>query len=375
MRTPTAIRRTTRRTSAWRAVFAALILAALVVIPLQGMIFTLTLLELVKQSEFILVATVEKVRVVGTGRTGGGLPLVDLENELAPVESLKGAWPSGRALVLATFKPEKGWLEDNVEIPPVGSRVLLFLMKGRDHGLVPVNGIQGVWPMDGDTLLGMGFTRTLADVRVGVKKAEAAGVFAQGLVRQTQGDLKGAVDKYTLSLRDWPDNQLQLQVSRLERTLQRPSTSGSGSGFERDSIPCGQADQDGEPVPDDFSITTGGGPAHADWGGASSITINARGEVSGRVSRRGQPDAAAPAVRPLTPQAVKRIYAQVLACGFFDLEPEYRDRRVMDGGVDRMAVTANGKTHTVVLANFTLDRLSAITRVLEEELQASARLD
>lgn len=360
--------------STWPAALVAVLLAALVAAPTHGMIRTLTLLELVKRSDFIMTAVVEKVSVVGKGRAVGEMAVIDLRNELKPLDQLKGAWPAGQAIVLATFKPEKGWLEDNVEIPSAGSRVLLFLSRGPGGRLAPVNGIQGVWPMEGNTLLAMGFGRTLDDVRLGVKKAEAAGVFAQGLALQKQGDLKGAVEKYKLSLRGWPDNQLQLQVSSLERMLQSSPAPGSGSGFERDSVPCGQADQDGEEVPPDFSITAGSGPAHADWGGATSTTINASGEVSGRVSRRGEADAAAPAVRPLTQKAVKRIYAQVLACGFFDLAPEYRDRRVMDGGVTSMAVTANGKTHTVVLANFNLDRVSAIEHVLQEELQGSGRI-
>ena len=68
-------------------------------------------------------------------------------------------------------------------------------------------------------------------------------------------------------------------------------------------------------------------------------------------------------------EAVKRIYAQVLACGFFELAPEYRDPQVMDGGVNHVSVTAKGKTHSVVMANVGVDRVSAIERVLQEELQ------
>ena len=199
----TPVRDATRRRPAWRHALAALIPATLLVMPLQGMIFTLTLLDLVKQSDFIMIARVEKVSVVGKGRAAGGLTLVDLKNELTPLESLKGAWPSRQAVLLSTFKPERGWLEDNVEIPPAGFRVLLFLAEGPDGRLMPVNGIQGVWPMEGDTLLGMGFGKSLAGVRQGVRKGEAAGVFAQGLLLQKQGDLKGAVEKYRLSLRDW----------------------------------------------------------------------------------------------------------------------------------------------------------------------------
>lgn len=356
-----------RRQPVWPAALAAVSLAALVVVPMHGMIRTLPLLELVKRSDFIITAVVEKVSVVGNGRAFGGLAVLDLQNELKPLDTLKGTWPSGQTVVLSTIKPEKGWREDNVEIPPAGSRVLLFLAKGPDGRLVPVNGIQGVWPMKGETLRGMGLGKSLADVREGVKKGDAAAVFAQGVQLQKQGDLKGAVEKYTQSLRDWPDKQLQYQTQSLELKIEGRLT----SMFKRDDIPCGQADQDGEEVPANFSITSGGGPAHAAWGAANATTVNARGEVNQREDvRPGQTGAVTATARTITREAVKRIYAQVVACGFFELEPTYRDPQVMDGGSNYVSVTANGKTHSVAMVNFDVDRVWSIVRVLGEEIEA-----
>ena len=120
-----------------------------------------------------------------------------------------------------------------------------------------------------------------------------------------------------------------------------------------------------------FSITSGGGPAHAAWGAANATTVNARGEVNQREDVRPEQTGTATATaRTITREAVKRIYAQVVACGFFELEPTYRDPQVMDGGSNYVSVTANGKTHSVAMVNFDVDRVWSIVRVLREEIEA-----
>jgi hypothetical protein len=353
---------TTRRVAI--VVFALAVAAA---VPVRGMIRTLPLLELVTQSDVIVTAVVEKVTEAGKGSDVGGLAVANLRNELRALEPLKGSWPAGTPIVLSTIKPRKGWLEDNVEIPPPASQVLLFLGKDKDGKLVPVNGIQGVWPMEAGRLLGMGFGKSLADVRNAVKKGHAAATFAEGLALQQKSDLKGAIEKYKASLLEWPDAQLQGQVWSLENLLSGRLT----STFKTDYIPCGQADLEGEEVPSDFSMTSGGGPSHAEWGLARALSLNAKGEVVRRTS--GGRDLAAPTDVPagiIARDAVRRIYAQVIACGFFELEKEYWDRSVMDGGSSYLTVTAGGRTHTVTLVNHGFERVGAIVGVLEAEITA-----
>jgi hypothetical protein len=64
-------------------------LAALVAVPIHGMIRTLTLLEHLKRSDFIMTAVVEKVTVVGKGQAFADLAMIDLKNELKPLDQLR----------------------------------------------------------------------------------------------------------------------------------------------------------------------------------------------------------------------------------------------------------------------------------------------
>jgi hypothetical protein len=126
-----------------------------------AMIRTLSVDTLVAESEYIVIAQVYSVSVAGIDPAA---KMITLRNEMKPVASLKGRWPSRELIVLTTRKHEEHWIEDNVELPLPGTKVLLFLTRYQG-GLVPVNGIQGVWPMQGDKLLQMGTGRTLDEIR------------------------------------------------------------------------------------------------------------------------------------------------------------------------------------------------------------------
>ncbi|HWR57423.1 MAG TPA: hypothetical protein VN328_00925 [Thermodesulfovibrionales bacterium] len=131
----------------------------------HGMIRTLPVEDLVAEAEHIVLAQVYSVMVVGTDPAS---KMITLRNEMKLIESLKGQWPARKSVILTTTRHEEHWIEDNVELPPTGTKVVLFLRRYKDR-LVPVNGIQGVWPLEGNKLLQMGTGKTLNDIRTIVK--------------------------------------------------------------------------------------------------------------------------------------------------------------------------------------------------------------
>jgi len=134
-----------------------------------SMIRTLSVDKLVAESEYIVIAQVYSVSVAGIDPAA---KMITLRNEMNPVELLKGRWPSQKLIVLTTRRHEEHWIEDNVELPPPGTKVLLFLARYQGR-LVPVNGIQGVWPLQGHKLLQMGTGKTLDEIRGIIKDQEA----------------------------------------------------------------------------------------------------------------------------------------------------------------------------------------------------------
>jgi hypothetical protein len=138
----------------------------------------------------------------------------------------------------------------------------------------------------------------------------------------------------------------------------------------RDATPCRPIAQQAAAVPADFSITYRSGPTHADWGTTWTKSVNAAGLVTIKQVRpirgRGGPREEKSEQKQLPKQAVEGIYAAVVACDFFALNASYWNRRVMDGWSSSLAVTAGGKTHNVVEHHFSVARLSAIVRALNE---------
>lgn len=139
--------------------------------------------------------------------------------------------------------------------------------------------------------------------------------------------------------------------------------------WPHDASPCNQVDQGVATVPDDFSITFGSGPLHAEWGGAYSVTVNARGEVTAERDRPGRkrPGDKGEIERYTIPaEKVKSLYATVLACRFFDLKESYWNPNVRDGDRSFISATARGKTHRVMVYFWKVDRFDTIAGVLEK---------
>ena len=137
-----------------------------------------------------------------------------------------------------------------------------------------------------------------------------------------------------------------------------------------DSTPCGEPRPEGVRVPPDFQITYASGPLHAGWGGGVNITVKA----NGRVEERQQMRSAQRGMRPgekvttytISQEEVRRIYAQVLSCRFFDLKDQYWNQKVRDGGSQSLRVTAGGKTKAVTTYYYRVERFNSIAALFQE---------
>jgi hypothetical protein len=145
-----------------------LLLAVLVLVSvcLPAMISTLPLPELVRRSQVICHAKVAQITEIAVDSE----QISTMKNVLTPVKVFKGDWLPQEPIVVMTKQcgtgGQIGWLEDQVDFPPVGHHVVVFLEKAEDGSLRTVNTIQGVWPLMEDlkTPLGMGQGLSLKDV-------------------------------------------------------------------------------------------------------------------------------------------------------------------------------------------------------------------
>jgi hypothetical protein len=71
--------------------------------------------------------------------------------------------------------------------------------------------------------------------------------------------------------------------------------------------------------------------------------------------------------REISQENVKRIYVQVVGCGFFDLDEHYRNPRIMGGISSYISVRASGKTHGVSASGYSVQRFNSILKTLHKE--------
>lgn len=100
--------------------------------------------QLVRDSQHIIIAEVNHKSDINKTQSFGETKVSVENNELKVMKSIKGSLKKGEVFTMNRLKFD-GWMEDNVELPSKGSKVLLFLTKDKDGNLKPVNGIQGVW--------------------------------------------------------------------------------------------------------------------------------------------------------------------------------------------------------------------------------------
>ena len=140
--------------------------------------------------------------------------------------------------------------------------------------------------------------------------------------------------------------------------------------FPCDSTPCGSENPESVRVPPDFEITYRSGPLHADWGGGLTLTAGADGRVTekreGRPERRGmRPDEKVTTYR-VSQNDVKRLYARIVACRFFELKDRYWNPEIRDGGSSTLRVTAGGKTHAVTTYYSIVVRFNRVVDLFQE---------
>ena len=149
----------------WAATFLALSVLFLFFSPglAFAMIVTLPFPDLVRESNAIVIARVsDKVPV-----PKGAKEFPQIKNILTVERVLKGKLQTSQPLELMTADTQGKWMEDVLAFPDKGTRVVLFLARGKDGNLNIVNGIQGVWPLqDGtDKTLGMGFRYSIEQIK------------------------------------------------------------------------------------------------------------------------------------------------------------------------------------------------------------------
>jgi hypothetical protein len=141
----------------------------------------------------------------------------------------------------------------------------------------------------------------------------------------------------------------------------------------QDTTPCRKIAPERLSVPDDFSLSYRSGPTHASWGNSRITTVYASGratitEVQRSKGRSGAREEKT-TERQLSKQAIGRLHASVVACGFFELDKSYWNRKVMDGSTSSLEVTAGGKKHQVVVHHYSVERFRTIVSALNEVLE------
>jgi hypothetical protein len=136
--------------------------------------------------------------------------------------------------------------------------------------------------------------------------------------------------------------------------------------------PCAEVDMKTVSVPSDFSIVYSAGPTHGNWPGRRTrVAVGTDGVVKyfvGNVPRiKSAPSELPLKQRKISKEKVREIYARVVACGFFDLNKNYRNPRIRDGNYTHLSVTAAGKTHSVNVSYSSVKRFSSIVETLGRE--------
>ena len=177
--------------------------------------------RLVDSSEYIVAAKVISTSSTDKMMRWGEVEAMVVKNELKVVKLIKSSLSLEKLFVLKTFKFE-GWMEDNVELPPVGSEVLLFLKQNEKGELKPVNSIQGVWPIHDGKPVGAGHGITLEQIRervlkqVNSCKSEAFTSLVDKAEIQTHaGHYKEALEAYRKVYRVCPMRDLEEQMDWL----------------------------------------------------------------------------------------------------------------------------------------------------------------
>lgn len=177
--------------------------------------------KLVGISEYIVIAKIENVSDAEKTFHYREVEATVIKNELQVMESIKGVWELKKQLILNTLKFDKR-MEDNVELPLVNSKVLLFLKRDEKGELKPVNGIQGVWYMNNGEFTRIGNGTTLKQMREMVQNQQdvySSRVFTGFLdtaeIQTQTGHYKEALETYRKAYDIYPMRDLEDQMAWL----------------------------------------------------------------------------------------------------------------------------------------------------------------
>jgi tetratricopeptide (TPR) repeat protein len=295
------------------------------------------LTEIVSQAEFVCIAQVQKI----TERKEPGQHNI-LQNELIPVENLKGSLPLNKTIIIYT---EKG-REDEPEFPTPGTNVVLFLEKDKSSGSFhTVFHFQGMWKSYTEKRTSKPNEQSLEEVNEIIQfQSESEGGSAsvnkiwnydewtadrswnQGKTLFEQKQYSEALDKFRESAKYWPTIERLKYIKSLEdgtKKTQSKSLRDEGYALQKkedlkgaiekykeslkfwpdkqlekhilllDNLsqgkyasdmvynltPCGLLETGQVNVPEDFVITYVTGPLHAEQGGKNISKVLANGDV------------------------------------------------------------------------------------------------
>ena len=148
--------------------------------------------------------------------------------------------------------------------------------------------------------------------------------------------------------------------------------------------PCDAPAPGGYTVPTDFAVSYVISPVAGDWGVPRRLTVDPQGRY--RLVELVPPPPGsldAPAERALADGRVRgpglrNLYAAVVACGFFDLRGPFFDDSLLQGSTEpvrqestqSLSVTADGRSHQVVVRNVPVQRFVNIRSTLFAETHA-----
>ncbi len=102
-------------------------------------------------------------------------------------------------------------------------------------------------------------------------------------------------------------------------------------------------------LPDDFEITSGSGAMHLAWGSSEfhakanrEATYTALMGMAMKITKNFN----------VTKEELFEIYKIAIKNNFFSLNDQYEDPFIMDGGWEKISITADGSTKTVLLLNY-----------------------
>ena len=119
-------------------------------------------------------------------------------------------------------------------------------------------------------------------------------------------------------------------------------------------------------LPADLQIRWGSGATHAEWGRKEG-TLNAQGELVWVESRGYGEDAMREESKgQATKEQMAALWRAIEDNRFFRLDEQYADTDIRDGYSKFIAITADGKTHSVAVMNTSQPQFSRVMDALNE---------